>query len=188
MTSILGGAVFQHQIDGWELSWESAGPYRHWCRLTRPGHRETILVEMKNPGSLSRDGSNLRKDTTLRILRVVGEQASVNWLVVNLFDFAAAKPAELHENWPARDAGALVFDKLNLHELQFALFAHGDVPRDYKTDYEGRIATIRAAFQSLPRIATPTTKTGQPGHPTNWQRQLRIPEVVSAILLAKRGA
>jgi hypothetical protein len=187
MTSIMGGTVWRHHIDGWDVAWESSGKYRHWCRQTRPGHSESVLAVLMNPGSLSGDGSNLRRDTTLRILRKVGERASTNWLIVNLFDLATPKPTELHTRWQYRDAKALIFEALDLQGVPFVLFAHGNVGADHEADFRNRITMVRSAFAPLREIHVPRTKDGHPVHPMNWQRQRLMSDVVNAIVAAKRG-
>jgi hypothetical protein len=188
MSSIMGGTVFCHHIDGWDVAWESSGEYRHWCRQTRRTHSESVLAVLMNPGSLSGDGSNLRRDTTLRILRVVGQRASINWVIVNLFDLATPKPGELHVRWRHRDSNALVFEVLDLQDVPFVLFAHGNVGAEHEADSRSRITTVRSAFAPLREIHIPRTKAGHPVHPMNWQRQRLMSDVVGAIVAAKRGA
>jgi hypothetical protein len=177
----MGGTVYRHHLDGWDVSWESSGRYRHWCLQTRQGHSLRVVVVMKNPGSLSGDGANLRRDTTLRILRNVGDAARIDWLVVNLFDYAAPNPAELHDNWSERDAQSLVFGQLNLPADRFVIFAHGDFNSNHMSDYQERLAFVRHALASLREISTPVTKAGNGVHPINWQRMRLMPQVVAGI-------
>jgi len=109
MNQIIKGKVYSHELDGWLVSWESESEYRHWCHQTNENFVENLLVVMFNPGSLSGDGKNLRKDTTLRILREVCGPAGVNPFVVNLFDYASPSPDELFSNWEKRDGCGLIF-------------------------------------------------------------------------------
>ena len=180
----MGGRVFRRDLDGWSVSWESAGAYRHWCVQEKPAHRRRVMLVLKNPGSLSDDGTQLRRDTTLRILRHVGETAGIDWLIVNLFDFAAPNPRDLHANWARRDAQALVFGRLPLGEEECLMFAHGDFGPDRARAYRRRIALIRGLFASLREIRIPQTKAGNGLHPINWQRMRLIPSVTKAIAAA----
>jgi len=188
VNALMGGTVFRHHLDGWDVSWESSGNYRHWCIQTRQGHGARVVVVMKNPGSLSGDGANLRRDTTLRILRVIGDAAQVDWLVVNLFDYATPSLRELHDNWQARDAESLVFGGLDLLACRSVIFAYGDFDADHIADYGERVAMVRTALASLREISIPATKAGNPVHPINWQRNRLMPEVVAGITASVRGA
>ena len=180
----MGGRVFTRELDDWSVSWESAGAYRHWCAQTRTGHRRAVVIVLKNPGSLRRDGADLRRDTTLRILRTVGEAAGIDWLIVNLFDYAAPNPRDLHANWRRRDARALVFRRLDLSHTRFVIVAHGDYDASHERAYRKRIALVRHALASLHEIAIPVTQAGNGIHPMNWQRRRLLPRVVQAIAAA----
>ncbi len=140
MESLLGGKVFRHSINSWQVSWESQRRYRHWCIQEKLTHSDRMLVVMKNPGSLSGDGSNLRRDSTLRILRTVGEKVGLNQLVINLFDYATPNLAVLHKNWHKRDRSDLVYDHLDLMQCRFVLYAYGDPDDDHLSDYRDRIS------------------------------------------------
>ena len=177
----MGGRLFRRDLDGWGVSWESNGAYRHWCVQARPGHRRRVVLVLKNPGSLSAAGEHLRRDTTLRILRAVGAVAGIDWLIVNVFDYAAANPRDLRENWRDRDARALVFSRLDLRRDQFLIVAHGDFDAEHATAYRSLIALVRVVFGSLREFAIPTTRAGNGVHPINWQRMRLIPRVVQAI-------
>jgi hypothetical protein len=177
----LGGIVYQHTLDGWDIAWESNGDYRHWCRQEKAGHGQTVVIVMQNPGSLSGDGANLKRDTTLRILRIVGGATQIKWLVINLFDFATPKPSELHDHWSRRDSKALIYSKIRKADYQFILFAHGDLDVDRQADYAMRIALVRKSFGSLTPIVIPSTKSGNPIHPMNWQRNKVIGQVIQAV-------
>jgi Protein of unknown function (DUF1643) len=177
----LGGTVFQHTLADWEIAWESNGDYRHWCIQERHSHSKSIVIVMKNPGSLSGDGANLKKDTTLRILRIVGESTGVNWLVLNLFDCATPKPQELHDNWDRRDSEKLIYPYIRKSDYRFIMFAHGDLDAVRRTDYTERVTLVRKSFASLCDIPIPTTKSGNPVHPMNWQRGKFIDQVVDSI-------
>lgn len=176
--------MFQRDLDGWSVSWESAGAYRHWCVQARADHRHRVVVVLKNPGSLSGDGARLRRDTTLRILRGVGAETGTDWLIVNLFDYAAANPRALHAQWHRRDAAALVFARLDLRRDRFLMLAHGDFDGPCAPDYRRRIAVVRKHFGALHEIALPLTKAGNGVHPLNWQRMRLKARVVDAIRAA----
>lgn len=177
----LDGTVYQHTLDDWDIAWESNGDYRHWCRQSKSGHLNSVVIVMKNPGSLSGDGTNLKRDSTLRILRVVGDATRVNWLVINLFDYATPKPKELHENWAKRDSGKLIYSCIRKSDYRYIVFAHGDLDVERQSDYMERIALVRLSFASLCDIPIPTTKAGNPVHPMNWQRGKFIDEVIASI-------
>jgi hypothetical protein len=186
--SMLGGKVYQHNIDGWLVAWESHSDYRHWCLQEKPDNTDKILVVMKNPGSLSGDGSNLRRDSTLRILRAVGNETRINHMVTNLFDYASPKLPELHANWDKRDRAMLVYPHLVVKDYRAVLFAYGDVKPEHEKDYLERIALARTLFKSLPEIVIPKTKAGNPVHTMNWQRQRLINDVIISINNLLHGA
>lgn len=77
---LLGGKVHQRELDDWTIRWESNGEYRHWCSQMRSGdfNGRFIAVCLFNPGSLGDTGANLRRDTTLRILRDVFRATSMD--------------------------------------------------------------------------------------------------------------
>ena len=75
---------------------------------------------------ISCNGENLKKDTTLRILREVCEQAKLNPFIINLFDYASPSPDDLFENWSEKDAETLIFDKLNNINFKAYITAYGD--------------------------------------------------------------
>lgn len=133
---------------------------------------------MKNPGSLSGDGANLRRDTTLRILRIVGEAVGLDQTIINLFDYAAD---DLHANWKRRDSSRLVYGRLKTACYRAILFAHGDFDRQRRADYTKRVTLVRQTFSPLPTIVIPLTIAGNPVHPMNWQRNGLMPDVIAAI-------
>ena len=98
MKSLMGGNIYSVLLDDWEISWESQKEYRHWCIQKKTDNKKTLLVIMFNPGSLSGDGKNLSRDTTLRVLREVCGNAGFNQLILNLFDYANPKTAPLFSN------------------------------------------------------------------------------------------
>ena len=182
MEAILGGTVFQHSLSDWLVTWESSGNYRYWCVQAKCGHTNSITIVLKNPGRLSGDGSDLNRDTTLRILREVGSRARVNWLVLNLFDYADPKPAGLHQNWELRDAEQLVYPAIAHREHRYLMLAHGDFDRERYADYAERANVIRAFFPSSTAIPVPLTKRGNPHHPMNWQRMKLTDEIIASIV------
>jgi hypothetical protein len=67
--AMFGGQHYTRPLDEWQISWESIGAHRLWCHQTRKDAVHTVCVVMFNPGSLSGDGKNLKKDTTLGFVR-----------------------------------------------------------------------------------------------------------------------
>ncbi|CAN7411107.1 DUF1643 domain-containing protein [Duganella sp. LjRoot269] len=188
MKSLLGGEIYSYDLDGWCVEWESTTDYRHWCQQSKTGFEENLLVVMFNPGSLNSDGRNLRRDTTLRILREVCEPISVNIFVVNLFDFASPAPDELFANWPKRDSHELVFAKLRSMKFSAIIRAYGDYENRGERDAEikERISFVNSIFSNLKEIALPKNSSGTPKHPMIWQRQMLKPEI-SALLAQGMG-
>ena len=182
--SLLGGEVHSKRIDGWEVSWESNGDYRHWCIQRRQPDAPLILVVMLNPGKLSGDGRELASDSTLRVLRNVFAGTVFNHIVINLFDLAASKKESLLAQWSRRDPPELVFHKLTSINFSGIIFAYGDIE---KREIVGPVATnrikkVKFIFERHPIIRTPLNKSGCPAHPLNWQRRSLIPEVLKELL------
>jgi hypothetical protein len=184
MQSSLNGTVFSHILDGWDISWESSGVYRHWCHQIKSEFWPNLLVIMFNPGSLSGDGKNLRRDTTLRILREVCDSGQINPFVTNLFDYASPSPSDLFVNWNKRDAECLVFDLIG--HLNFAgyIMAYGDYENCGQRDQEikDRSKLVRTKLVHLKEISLPKNKSGTPKHPMIWQRQNLKPEIVNILI------
>lgn len=173
---LLGGLAHCRELDGWEIRWEAHGDYRHWCSQIRPNdfNEKFIAVCLFNPGSLKGDGANLRKDTTLRILREVFESTDYGCLVVNLFDRATPKPPELFSVWTERDRPncPLVYPLLS-NVIVASILAYGDYenhPDGQKgVEIKARIAlleTWRAGFKSLD---SHRNASGTPMHVIRWQ-------------------
>jgi hypothetical protein len=179
MNPILNGQVYSHVIDGWLVSWESESEYRHWCHQINPRFSKNLLVVMFNPGSLSGDGKNLRKDTTLRILHEVCEPAGINPFVVNLFDFASPSPDNLFSSWEKRDGDNLIYTKLDAIKFAALIMAYGDYENHGERNQEikERIALVRSKFSGLKEILLPNNKSGTPKHPMTWQRQKLKPTI-----------
>lgn len=183
MNPVLKGKVYSHELDGWLVSWESESEYRHWCHQTNERFTENLLVVMFNPGSLSGDGKNLRKDTTLRILRDVCESAGVNPFVVNLFDYASPSPNELFSSWVKRDGSGLIFDKLRALKFSAFIMAYGDYENRGERDNEikERITLIQSHLTGAREIILPKNNSGTPKHPMTWQRQKLKPAISKLI-------
>jgi hypothetical protein len=81
---------------------------------------------MLNPGSLSGEGENLRRDTTLRVLRRLFEGTTYNPFVVNLFNLATPKPHILFENWARKDYQTFTYQSFALHQFSAVMYAYGD--------------------------------------------------------------
>lgn len=152
MKSILGGTVYSRVIDGWIVYWESQGDYRRWCLQEHPSNSAKLLVVMFNPSSISGDGANLRRDTTLRILREVCEGSGLNPFVLNLFDPAAPSPKAFFRNWNERDGNKLIYDHVAHLGLKAILFAYGSNENkvDQEKDISNRIQLVRTQFKNLP--------------------------------------
>lgn len=185
MISLMNGQVYTHTLDDWEICWESDGEYRHWCTQKRQGQRKTLLVIMFNPGSLNKDGSNLRKDTTLRILREVCGHAGFNQVILNLFDYAAPNPDDFFNNWQDRDKSlALIYQHINKFKYDNYIFAYGDFENSWSSFNQGireRVEHISSILDSTKKIELPKNKRGTPKHPTLWQRQGIKPEIAEIL-------
>ncbi|MBQ4830606.1 DUF1643 domain-containing protein [Alteromonas sp. MMG017] len=186
MNSINGGQVFNHELDGWSVFWESGSNYRHWCHQIKNPKWDSLLVVMFNPGSLSGDGANLSKDTTLRILREVCGAANLNPYVINLFDYASASPQKLFDNWEQRDSNSIVFGKLPLSIFQSYILAYGDYENwgQRDTEIKDRQALVLSYLESLNEILLPKNNSGSPKHPMIWQRQKLKPSISSFLKAA----
>jgi hypothetical protein len=181
---LLNGTVYSHQIDGWTVSWESKKTYRHWCHQVKDLTWRNLLVIMFNPGSLSGDGSNLSKDTTLRILREVGQAANQNTFIVNLFDYASPSPENLFNNWHLRDSDALIFYKLKSINLSSFILAYGDYENWGRQNQaiKERALLAQNAVSHLHEIALPKNNSGTPKHPMTWQRQKLKPYIAELLV------
>jgi hypothetical protein len=173
MESILRGTIYTHTLDNWEISWKSEGEYRHWCFQKHPQNSSLALVVMLNPGSLSRDGKNLKKDATLRILREVFNNTGLNPFIINLFDYATPSPKQLFQDWFKKDSNDFVYSHIKYLGFKGVVFAYGDYERiqDYGHEIKRRVNLIRAEFSSIPQIEVPLNKNGTPMHPMSWQRR-----------------
>jgi hypothetical protein len=176
---ILGGHVFSKNIDDWQVTWESNQGYRHWCFQQFDESWKKLLIVMLNPGSLDRAGSNLAKDTTLKVLRSVCIKVKVNPFIINLFDYADPKPENLYNNWKDRDSSTLVINNLNAKDFSGVVYAYGDfeAAKTCKPDIEDRIVVFKHLLSQIPTIPSPTNKSGNPRHPLNWQRFKQIEEM-----------
>lgn len=143
---------------------------------------------MFNSGSLSGNGANLKKDTTLRILRDVCRKAKVNSFIINLFDYASSSTKTLFDNWGNKDSATLIFDKLNNIPnipLKAYIRAYGDYENHgiQDTDIKDRADFIKhQIYYFLKEINLPKNKSGTPKHPIVWQRQKIKSDVTSLIL------
>ncbi|GAB1071122.1 MAG: hypothetical protein SAqTSA_12180 [Shewanella algae] len=179
----MNGRVYSRDIDGWKIYWESCGIYRHWCHQIKNRDWNSLLIVMFNPGSLSMDGSNLKKDTTLRILRDVCGTAKFNPYIINLFDYATPSPQVLFKNWNKRDSNTLIFDKLPLSIFTNYILAYGDYEnwKLYKSEINDRQTLVLHHLKELNEIILPKNNSGTPKHPITWQRQ-KLKKKISTIL------
>lgn len=175
---MLGGVVHSKEYDGWHVTWESFEGYRFWCKQAHPSNQKLVLVVMLNPGSLSENGDNLSRDTTLRILRELFHGTQYNPYVVNLFNLATPKPQKLFERWQDRDHSEFSFLPLPNDHFAAVMYAYGNYENwgRFSEDIKGRIKEIRDILFDVPEILVPTNKTGTPKHPISIQRQ-RLKEV-----------
>ncbi len=174
---LLNGTIYSKKYKQWEVSWESDGDYRHWCiqRNISSSTNDLIAVVLINPGSLSKDGRELSRDTTLRILRDVFEDVEYGCLVLNLFDLATPKPQKLFEHWNQRDKATsqLIYDVFPRDRIVAAMFAYGDYENhaDSKigAQIRNRIGFVRRSLGSVSIVDTPKNKSGTPKHVMKWQ-------------------
>jgi hypothetical protein len=189
--ALLEGTIYSSsEIDGWTVTWEGDEHYRHWCLQEKHGQEKSqILVVMLNPGSLRGGGENLRKDTTLRILRNVFSPSKYCCLVVNLFDFAG-QPKDFFGNWGLRDKNSqLVYNSLlNAFHVKGAIFAYGDYENEVKEKIsigiKSRIYLVRETLSQrrIPIIDSPKNLSGTPMHPRVWQIKKKLDCVRNAII------
>ena len=166
--------IYTKEIDDWTITWESAGEYRLWCKQEHKSNTETALVVMLNPGSLSGSGENIKKDTTLRILREIFEDTGYNPFIINLFTLATPKPELLFDNWNARDIPNYSIANLPTNDFSAVMYAYGAYElkkkySEYSQDILQRINLIRDHYSSLPEINVPKAKTNTPKHPMRIQ-------------------
>lgn len=183
MSPLLAGKTFSKEIDGFVVTWESDGQYRHWCHQAQPGVSKDILIIMLNPGSLSSDGANLSKDTTLRVLRDAFRDTGANPFVINLFDFAAAKPNVFFENWDSRDNKRLVYPQLQKNRFVGVIYAYGDYEfnLDHGSEIKERIGLVRETFAGIREVELPKNVRGTPKHPLRWQTEKIMPQINQGI-------
>lgn len=179
MQAIGGGEVFSQNLDGWKIAWESKQNYRFWCIQQHDTNTHHVAVVMLNPGSLSRNGENLTRDTTLRILREVFLNTGFNPFVINLFNLATPSPEKLFEHWDSRDDEAFSYSALPINSFKAVLFAYGDYEYGdrYGPEIKERISLLRGQLSAIQEIVIPKNKSGTPKHPLVWQRQ-KLKDVV----------
>jgi hypothetical protein len=182
----IGGTAYSRPLDGWTVSWISDDCYRHICVQYEPAAVRNFLVVMQNPGSLSRDGAGLRKDLTLRVLRRVFAGTGVSPIVVNLFDLATTKPAELEDNWSRRDKAnsVTIYDLLADVSFEGFLFAYGNYIGNLServADVEARIYEIETGLAHLRKFPQVNNSNGTPTHPRIWQTSKLIDEMRAKI-------
>lgn len=184
MNPLLDGEVFSKEIDGWTVTWESNGGYRHWCEQRQSPLTSPILLVLFNPGALNQDGKRLSADLTLRNIRYAFDGTVYHPFVVNLFDRATKNADELFKDfWDQRDCKELIFPKLkgscfsgvgygygkkSQHRL------HGDAVRD-------RIDYVRDIQSNLEEIDLPKEADGTPMHPFRWGIEEVIPKINSSL-------
>jgi hypothetical protein len=170
-TPKLGGTVFSKDIKEWVVSWESHGHYRHWCVQRKFGKDtdEFVAVVLFNPGSLSADGKELPKDTTLRNLREIFEDVDYGCLVLNLFDLAAPRSEDFFARWSRRDRSGvrLVHGLIESHKILSVMFAYGNYENEQGDptiagQIRDRISVVRDHFTDTPVIDTPKNSSGTP--------------------------
>ena len=190
MNNILGGEVYSKDIDGFSVTWESNKNYRHWCIQQESDLDEKLLLVMLNPGSLSKDGSSLSKDTTLRIIREVFQGTGVSPFIINLFDLSSPKENEFFQNWEQRDYGNLIYPMLNKESFKGVIYAYGDCEYyiEHGSKVKERIKLVRNHFSYLNEVKLPTNSRGTPKHPGRWQREKIKPEIRAMIIEYMKSA
>ncbi len=170
---MFGGEILSKEYDGWNISWETLDEYRFWCSQKHPSNTKNSLVVMLNPGSLSGNGENLSRDTTLRILRELFLDTKYNPCVINLFNLATPKPQVLFERWQFRDHPNFEYKKIPMGEMAAVMYAYGDYENwdKYSSPIKERISKVREYLSSIPEIIVPRNKSGTPKHPLSVQQQ-----------------
>jgi len=137
--------IYNKEIDDWNVSWESAEEYRLCCKQEHSSNDETALVVLFNPGSLSGSGDNLRKDTTLRILREIFVNTGYNPYIINLYTYATAKPWMLFDSWEKKDCPEYSFDELKPSDFSAVMYVYGayELEKGYEQDIKDRINAIK---------------------------------------------
>ena len=188
--ALLNGKIYSSsKIDGWTVTWEGDEHYRHWCLQEKHGQENApqMLVVMLNPGSLRGSGENLRKDTTLRILRNVFSSSKYNCLVANLFDLAG-QPKEFFNEWKSKDKNSqFVYDSLfNNFRIEGVIFAYGDcensTKKEFQSELQNRISLVRKKLQKISIIDSPQNSSGTPMHPMGWQIKKKLDCVANTII------
>jgi len=187
-SSIEGAEVYNKYLDGWRICWESEGSYRHWCLLEQVSNADIVLIVMLNPGSLRSDGRDIKKDTTLRILREVFNNTGFSPLVVNLFDFSTTSPTILFSNWNKKDSKNLIYSRLDFTNIKAVLYAYGDYQnrKVEGPDIIERIEFVKKHFSDIPEILIPKNKSDTPKHPMAWQRERLKSNVKESIVNFQR--
>lgn len=187
MKSLSNGIVYTRKLDGWTISWESNDKYRHWCYQQKESFNTNLLVVMLNPGSLSGDGSNLKADTTLNILREVCGPINTNVFVINLFDYANPSPKILFQDWDKRDSSCLIFKKIVRLDFDAYIMGYGDyenhcdATRPIAKEMNDRVELIHSTFECVKQISLPKNRSGTPKHPMRWRREKITQEIISLL-------
>jgi len=183
MNTILNGTTYTYELNGWTISWESDGNYRHWCYQNHPQNNRDILIVMLNPGSLNETGANLTKDKTLEVLREVFLDTGFNPFIINLFDLATPDPCELFQKWNNRDNKLLIYDKLKEKDFSGIIFAYGSYQDHHERGHAilERIKLVRDTFNRVPEIALRKNENGTPKHPKRWRIEKLTQEIKSII-------
>ncbi len=170
---MLQGLISTKDYDGWQIDWEHLDSYRFWCKQSHPSNSKVAAIVMLNPGSLSGNGANLSKDTTLRILRELFKETSYNPFIINLFNLATPKPNILFERWEERDHKEFHITSLPQKEFAAVMYAYGDYEnrKNYSLDIKERISEIQTYLSDIPEIVVPKNKSGTPKHPIPIQHQ-----------------
>ena len=181
-SSLMNGNVYKHQLGQWVISWETKDFYRHWCIQKHSNGKFPILVIMLNPGSLSGQGENLTKDTTLEVLREVFEQTTAYPIIVNLFDFCTPNQERLFKNWKNRDSKELIYDIIDYSDFAGVIYAYGSYEDNalYRSDILERIDYIKSCVH-VPEIVLPLNNDQSPKHPLRYRREKLTLEITTKI-------
>jgi Protein of unknown function (DUF1643) len=194
--ALFGGDFYTQALGDWQVSWESLGLHRLWCHQTRENARHTVCVVMFNPGSLSGDGKDLAKDTTLRFIRNAMPDTAAT-LVLNLFTRATPDPVDLLSNWSERDCEKFDITAFQSKKIDALIYAYGDIGQNesknhrFKSLIQDRIRKVKEVLGKFPQLTLPeiliTKKLGNPKHPKHWNilQQIEVVKGELASLLHK---
>ncbi len=179
MNPLFDGEVFSKEIDGWTVTWESSGDYRHWCEQRQSPLTSPILLVLFNPGALNKNGERLHADLTLKNIRAAFDKTLYHPFIVNLFDRAAKNADELFKIWNQRDSKELIFPKLKDACFSGVGYCYGKKASHpvHGYDIRKKIKYIQNTLSNLKEMDFPKDKDGIPLHPYRWGIVKVIPTI-----------